>query len=180
MASAVSGVCVLFVWVGVVWMLLMTVCGCGVMAGHPLTLVPPEDMPAVRSYHVHVLFMPNNNESVAEALAMRAAFEHKFKPQGTCEGLFDQPALCMYDTDFQAAGPFTTAQWAAYVPLEDLGRVVPWCMQNREPDPQVRQSTLSLFIHPNTDGKHGIYDHGHWALWEGAVWPLDTSIFIKE
>lgn len=43
-------------------------------------------------------------------------------PTGTCEGLFDQPALCMYDTDFQAAGPFTTAQWAAYVPLEDLGR----------------------------------------------------------
>ena len=146
--------------------------------GHgPVWAASAPHLPEIDSYHIHVLFMETNNASVAEAMQMRAEFVEKFKPSGTCKGLFHQPALCMFETEYVPDAPFPTAYWAAYIPKEDFATTVPWAMQRRNPD---GKSTLSLFVHPNTDLANELNDHTIWPMWGGPVWPLDLSIFHKD
>jgi hypothetical protein len=80
----------------------------------------PELAP-VLSYHAHVHFLPNNNESVATAAVVHADFkQHFFGSEGGavashCTGDFHQPELCIWQSDpcMGPIGPFATGQWAA-------------------------------------------------------------------
>jgi DOPA 4,5-dioxygenase len=50
---------------------------------------------------------------------------------------------------------------------ELLGDVLPWLAFNRK--------GLVVFVHPDTGDD--LADHTDHAIWMGAIWPLDLSIF---
>ena len=87
------------------------------LGGAPQACDParPELAP-VLSYHAHVHFLPNNNDSVATAAAVQAAFKQRFFSSGVshCTWDFHQPELCMWQSDpcMGPIGPFATGQWA--------------------------------------------------------------------
>merc|ERR1712010_56126 len=119
------------------------------------------------SYHIHVLFISNDNASTSFALDLRKQFEQTFKPGAPCDGLFHQDRLCMFDTEMDPNGPFLTAQWAAFIPLEYYANTTNWIMQHRGP--------LDFVVHPNSGCS--LADHTDWAYWGGYRWKLDTSVF---
>jgi len=124
------------------------------------------------SYHIHVLFWQHNSDSVAAAFKLRSQFMDHFQisekepcdDTNTTHG--QSPNLCMIFTDFPSpAAPFLTCEWAAFVPLADFARTVPWMMRNR--------GDLDLLVHPNSGCE--IADHADWSVWGGKQWELDMS-----
>eukprot|EP01111_Echinosteliopsis_oligospora_P012036 TRINITY_DN4090_c0_g1_i1.p1 TRINITY_DN4090_c0_g1~~TRINITY_DN4090_c0_g1_i1.p1 ORF type:complete len:185 (+),score=38.23 TRINITY_DN4090_c0_g1_i1:58-612(+) len=125
--------------------------------------------PPIRSYHVHFMFQYHHNTSctgVDNALALRNKFIKEFNvDELLCEGDFDQGRLCMFPVAFEPYGPFVAPEWAAFIPLEDFQRVVPWVMQNR--------GNFDVFVHPNSGFERE--DHHDWSFWAGTPWFLDLS-----
>ncbi|XP_065830415.1 uncharacterized protein [Oscarella lobularis] len=131
----------------------------------------PGALPPFNSYHIHVMFVNGNNESIKAAMEFHDEFVEKFNLTGTkpCTGNLHQGRLCMFEVEVQPSSdsPFISGQWAAFVPLEDFQRCVPWTMQNRK--------GLDIFVHPNS-GK-GLDDHTLWPLWGGMPWPINVAAF---
>lgn len=131
----------------------------------------PEAAP-ITSYHAHVQFLQNNNESVATAKAVHDAFVAKFFTKSGaafCTSDFNQTQLCIWANDpcLGPIGPFSGAQWAAYVPVENFASVVGWFQQFRQ--------GMSVLVHPNTGCSE--LDHSTWPMWLGSPWHLDIEQF---
>jgi len=112
-------------------------------------------------------------DSVEAAFKLRSLFMDHFQLTGTepCDDSNtthgQSPPLCMVDLDFPMPGrPFLTCEWAAFVPLADFGRTVPWIMRNR--------GDLDIMVHPNSGCE--IADHADWPVWGGTKWSLDLSV----
>ena len=97
------------------------------------------DDPAFLSYHIHVLFWPNNNQSVDAARTLYDAFIANFNASmlpcvqgpGNWRSL-TAGGLCTYGMDMTAGGPFLTAQFAFFVPPDRFADTVPWIMQRHQ------------------------------------------------
>ena len=57
--------------------------------------------PHIHSYHIHVLFFGNNENSTKNAMNLRDAFIKEFNPNGTCPDLYHQDYLCMFTPNFK-------------------------------------------------------------------------------
>lgn len=129
--------------------------------------------PPFLSYHIHVLFWPRSaatptlNASSVVALDLQKRFIAEFSPGAPCTGLFHQGRLCMFDVDYVGKGPFVTAQWSAFIPIEDFARTVSWVMQ--------RRGELDVLVHPNSGC--GLEDHTRWPLWGGKPWEINRDLF---
>jgi DOPA 4,5-dioxygenase len=128
-------------------------------------------LPPFRSYHIHVMFIFGNEESVNTAMALRARFVEHFNLTNTanCTGLFDQGRLCMFEvhTEPEVHTPFVSGQWAVFLRTEDFPVCVPWVMQNR--------GSLDVLVHPNSG--MGYNDHFYWPVWGGTAWPINGAVF---
>jgi DOPA 4,5-dioxygenase len=81
-------------------------------------------LPPFLSYHIHVLFILGNNDSINTALALRSRFVEHFNLSQTanCTGLFHQGRLCMFEVGLtpDVEGPFVSGEWAVFLRLEDF------------------------------------------------------------
>lgn len=148
----------------------------------------PGSRPA-ESYHIHVMFYPpdapnvnpddpagNSPNNAQEAAALRTAFIEHFNI-AECEehvqgARADPTELCAFAVDpatggqpFPAAQPFTTPEFAFFVPLDRWVDAVPWMMLNR--------GVFDVLVHPNTCGwQCAPQDHLLSSLWMGRPWPV--------
>jgi aromatic ring-cleaving dioxygenase len=133
----------------------------------------PTPPPPIISYHVHITYSIFNPDIVQRALALRAKAKETFKDflHPDCSGRYDNGVLCFIDDhNFNTTlegGPFPSGEWSIFVPLGYYSLVVPWMIQNR--------GEFSLLVHPNSGYEYE--DHSIWAMWSGAAWPLDLTIF---
>ena len=128
------------------------------------------ELPPFQSYHIHVLFVSNQNDSIDMALSFRKQFMAHFDmtDDNPCNGTRDQGRLCMFPYDTNSGttdSPFVTSEWGMFLPLEHFEKFVPWTMQNR--------GNNIVFIHPNSGMQRS--DHTSWAVWQGDIWPLRPS-----
>ncbi len=76
----------------------------------------------IYSWHIHLIYWNSPGKDIEGALDIRDKFKEKFKnllgPQ--CKSLFHQDYSCMFQNEDYPAGPFKTAQWAAFVTLDNL------------------------------------------------------------
>ena len=131
-----------------------------------------EGAPTIYSYHIHVMFWQNNKPRTASALELREQFIKRFELEGKdCEIFPGDPApgheMCVFEVNLEPAGPFTTAQYAFYIPPGDLLETSAWMLQHR--------GVQDVFIHPNTGCETN--DHTKWYTFSGDKWPIDASIF---
>lgn len=132
------------------------------------------------SYHIHVLFWQQNNESYTNALELKKEFIEAFNVDESvdCNDLNsthgENPPLCIVDFDYpEPACPFLTSEWAAFVPnLGDdqilFAQTVPWMMVN-----YAKYDMIDIMVHPNSGCE--IYDHRDWPFWIGKEWEVDLS-----
>lgn len=87
------------------------------------------------SYHIHVLFWSNNNQSAQAAFKLRDQFMDDFNINDSipCNDINtthnESPSLCMVDFDYpDAACPFITPEWAVFVPASMFAQTVQWMM----------------------------------------------------
>eukprot|EP01100_Stratorugosa_tubuloviscum_P001406 TRINITY_DN1315_c0_g1_i1.p1 TRINITY_DN1315_c0_g1~~TRINITY_DN1315_c0_g1_i1.p1 ORF type:complete len:189 (-),score=63.80 TRINITY_DN1315_c0_g1_i1:255-770(-) len=128
------------------------------------------EIPPFFSYHIHVMFLQNNNNSVSKALDLRQKYDEAFKTGPPCTDLFHNDQSCLFEPDFEPAGPFVAAQWAVFLLPEDFDASVKWFMANR--------GDFDILIHPNSG--YELEDHSIWTLWGGQPWKIDLSIFLNE
>jgi hypothetical protein len=71
----------------------------------------------IYSYHIHMIYWQNNNQSIAGAYRIRDAFKEAFKSVlgPDCHDLFHEEYNCMLDPDEGPAGPFLEADWSVFV-----------------------------------------------------------------
>jgi aromatic ring-cleaving dioxygenase len=134
------------------------------------------DVP-LQSYHIHVLFDAANNSNVREALQLQVDFMHAFDLSGkpNCTVVAGDPApwikdICSFEIDWEPAGPFLSAQYSWFVPVEKLTKAVAWTVRHK--------GDLDVLVHPNSGCE--VEDHTSWAMWGGNKNPIDTSIFSCE
>jgi aromatic ring-cleaving dioxygenase len=132
--------------------------------------------PAFESYHIHVLFWQNNAESTAAALKLRSDFMIEFglNETSTCEMLPSDPAptekdICFFNTAYGPAGPFLTAQYSFFIPINYFQMATSWITP--------RRTILDIFVHPNSGC--GLQDHIHYGMWIGSKWEIDPSTFVS-
>ena len=127
------------------------------------------DNPPFLSYHIHVLYWQNSPQHVRGAMALQAdAVKYfGFDLVPNCTDLFHNPQPCMFSPDWEPAGPFTTAQYSFWIPVEAIWKYVPFFMQ--------RRGEYDVMVHPNSGCE--LEDHTLWPLWGGRSWELDGSIF---
>jgi aromatic ring-cleaving dioxygenase len=124
------------------------------------------------SYHIHVLFWQNNPTHTASAMALRDEFIEKFNlVHKNCTISAGDPApghaMCVFEVDWNPAGPFTTAQYSFFIPPKELQETSSWMLQHR--------GIHDVYIHPNTGCETD--DHTKWYTFSGDKWPIDASIF---
>eukprot|EP00656_Telonema_subtile_P045579 TRINITY_DN51835_c0_g1_i2.p1 TRINITY_DN51835_c0_g1~~TRINITY_DN51835_c0_g1_i2.p1 ORF type:complete len:169 (-),score=28.60 TRINITY_DN51835_c0_g1_i2:234-740(-) len=133
------------------------------------------DVP-LQSWHIHVLFPPSNRQATTKALALQNDFIDAFDLRHTpnCTMTAGDPAphaqMCSFEIDWQAAGPFLTAQYSFFIPTHNLTTALAWMVRHR--------GSLDVMVHPNSGCE--VEDHAHWSTWAGTPWELDTSIFTCE
>ena len=90
-----------------------------------------QDEPApIQSYHIHVLYMQNNPNQVKNVFALRDSFRKEFASEmgPDCHSLSHNPYNCFLDPDYEASGPFPTAEWAVFVLPGSLEKMTMWMM----------------------------------------------------
>ena len=133
------------------------------------------DVP-LRSYHIHVLFAPSDEEKTAAALALQSRFIDAFGLLGmpNCTMSAGDPAphagMCAFEVDWLPAGPFPTAQFSFFIPTANLTVALAWTTRHR--------GELDVLVHPNSGCE--VEDHTSWAMWGGSKWELNTNIFSCE
>jgi len=128
---------------------------------------PKNVEPYFYSYHIHILFLQHNNDSVAKALELRQEYISAFQPKPHCKDLFHNDYMCMFEVEYDPAGPFVIGQWAVYLLPEHFDKSVKWIMQ--------RRGNFDTLVHPNSG--YELEDHTDWALWGGRMWPIDPTAF---
>lgn len=132
------------------------------------------DIPPFQSYHIHILFWTNNKQSVQMAEDLLLKFMDQFSltaEDNMCKynpGNLEETALCVFETDYAAAGPFLTAQTAVFVPISMYEEAMAWMIKHK--------GVLDMFAHPNSGC--GLMDHVTHGLWAGNKWEVDGSIFL--
>jgi len=106
---------------------------------------------AIADYHAHVYY---DKESKAKAEELLAQTEQEF-PTARYGRWHDKPV-----------GPHP--DWSIQIAFEPelFNQLIPWLALNR--------GNLVIFVHPNTDDM--VADHRDYAIWMGAVRPLDYSV----
>ena len=130
--------------------------------------------PTFESFHIHLLFYGTNENETIHSIALKEAFAKEFNVTEDCpispgDIGYKQKSICSFDTSFESAGPFLTAQWSFFIPKNLFDDPVKWIMQNR--------GEFDTLIHPNSGCT--TEDHTSWALWGGNKWHLDTNIFAE-
>eukprot|EP00729_Bicosta_minor_P016503 gene16503-13022_t len=102
------------------------------------------------SYHIHALFWQMNPNSTKAALTFQHDFLDTWGPMENCTFAAGDPqpnrtALCMYEVDWEPAGPFLTAQLSFFIPRAFYERTVAWSVHHR--------GDLDLMVHPNSGSK---------------------------
>ena len=126
-----------------------------------------------QSYHIHVLYWQNNQNSTDLALKLRKDFISKFELDETAdactfslgEPMPEQKKICIFDVDTEPAGPFVTAQYSFFIPTDFFQVTTAWSVAHR--------TVLDIFIHPNSGCS--LQDHLHFGMWSGTKWELDPS-----
>jgi len=131
-----------------------------------------DGFPVMQSFHVHVLYLQNNEKSVNSSMAFYKSSLDHFNIGIHCPGLTHNDYMCYFHPDTVPAGPFTTAQWAIYFLPNQYGEVVTWFMQHRF---DYDTDGFTILVHPNSGDEYD--DHSIWTLWGGEKWPMDLSIF---
>jgi DOPA 4,5-dioxygenase len=129
------------------------------MNGTNQTALPPDvammqirDADVIRGYHAHVYFDASTRgaaETLREAIGAR----------------FDVELGRMFD---HARGPHSQPMYQVTFGADELAKLVPWLMLNR--------NGLSIVVHPLTDDE--VADHLKNPLWLGTPVPFDAE-FIR-
>ena len=112
------------------------------------------DASVIKGYHAHLYYTPDTRPVAAR---LRAAIGERF-PQARIGNWHDEPV-----------GPHPTAMYQVAFAVEELPRLVPWLMLNRE--------GLDILVHPLTDDS--VADHTRFALWLGAPLQLRVEVLRK-
>lgn len=107
---------------------------------------------AIQGYHSHVYF---DAQSYQQALELCTRAAQTF------------PAVRMGRMHERPVGPHPDWSCQLSYPAELLNEVLPWLAMNR--------NGLVIFTHPISGDD--LRDHRDYAIWMGAVRPLDLSIF---
>mmetsp|Transcript_17592 Transcript_17592/g.29644 ORF Transcript_17592/g.29644 Transcript_17592/m.29644 type:complete len:174 (+) Transcript_17592:30-551(+) len=128
-----------------------------------------------QSYHVHVLFWQNNQNSTLSAMKLQQDFMDAFglkRNENHCQfqpGDTEPDAdMCYFETDWEPAGPFVTAQYAFFVPVAQYEESVSYMLK--------RRGKLDVLVHPNSGC--GYEDHLIYSSWGGNVWEIDPTVFL--
>ena len=121
----------------------------------------------IYSYHVHIMFFFQSEAHTKGALAIRDHFMKDFEGKFFfCDGEFHQKGLCVQpDIENYKVGPFIEGQWSIFVPVDEIGPIQTWFIQNR--------NGYDMLIHPNSGCE--IEDHDDWALWGGKPWHINLD-----
>jgi aromatic ring-cleaving dioxygenase len=115
------------------------------------------------SFHIHVMFHQQVPANVAATLELRTKFAQHFNVTRQCDdkrtdNTTNPPKdMCLLDWDVPPTPPFTTSEWAIFLPKEHFPLAAWWIMQNR--------GDFDIFIHPNTGCE--VEDHRDWGMWGG-------------
>lgn len=105
----------------------------------------------IRGWHAHIYFTPETRE---RALKLRDRIAREL---GLLVGsVHDKPV-----------GPHTEPMFQVIIPVEDIGRTVPWFSLNHD--------GLDVLLHPSTG--NGWADHTRHALWMGKILPINRKAF---
>ena len=120
-----------------------------------------------QSYHIHTMFLQNNANSTSAAIRLQESFMKEFGltyEQSSCEFLPNDPnnldpstTMCVFEVQYQPAGPFVTAQTTFFIPKADYEKAVSFTMKQR--------GLLDVMVHPNTGC--GVEDHIIHPVWGG-------------
>ena len=114
----------------------------------------PADPTRITGYHAHIYYRPETRP-IAERL--RAALGERF-PQARIGAWHDEPV-----------GPHSVAMYQVAFAIEELPRIVPWLMLNRD--------GLDVLVHPLTDDS--VADHTSFAAWLGTPLPVRTEVLRR-
>ena len=109
------------------------------------------DTAEIRGWHAHIYFEPATREA---ALRVR-------------ERIARELGLHVGSVHDRPVGPHTAPMFQVIIPVEDIGRAVPWFALNRD--------GLDVLLHPSTG--NGWADHTQHALWLGKVLPVKREAF---
>jgi aromatic ring-cleaving dioxygenase len=112
------------------------------------------DPAEINGYHAHIYYDPPTREKAARLReGMGAAF-----PAATLGSWHDEPV-----------GPHTVAMYQVAFATEDLTRLVPWLMLNRD--------GLDVLVHPLAGNAYD--DHTIYAMWLGDKLPLKLDVLKR-
>eukprot|EP00049_Salpingoeca_infusionum_P023410 m.11969 g.11969 ORF g.11969 m.11969 type:complete len:215 (+) comp5788_c0_seq2:58-702(+) len=132
--------------------------------------------PKLISFHIHVLFIKENQGMVDAALKVQQEFVEAFNvpigPQKNCsfeagDPQPEQKTICAYPTIWIPDGPFPTPQYSFFIPANFYEVTVKWIMQHRR--------GLDILVHANSGCE--LQDHLDWSLWGGKPWELNPTAF---
>ncbi|WP_095110229.1 DOPA 4,5-dioxygenase family protein [Pseudomonas sp. Irchel 3E20] len=108
-------------------------------------------MQRIKGYHAHIYYDANTLEQARQLCE-------------TATGLFDVHMGRLHE---RPVGPHP--DWSCQLAFgpEIIGVMLPWLALNR--------NGLVVFLHPNTGDD--LADHTDYAVWMGAMRPLDLSVF---
>lgn len=113
-----------------------------------------DDPARITGYHAHIYYGPQTRP-LAERL--RAGLGERF-PQARIGSWHDEPV-----------GPHTAAMYQIAFAVEELPRILPWLLLNRD--------GLDILVHPMTDDS--LADHTRFALWLGTPLPIRTEVLRR-
>lgn len=108
------------------------------------------DPSIIKGYHAHIYYP--DDDARERASRLRDAIDRTFTV--TLGRWRDEPV-----------GPHPVAMYQVAFEANQFADIVPWLMLNRD--------GLTILVHPMTDS--GVADHRDFALWLGAVLPLDIA-----
>lgn len=111
------------------------------------------NLPEVTGYHSHVYY---------DAHTLQQA-------QALCEAAVRKLGLAMGRMHQRPVGPHPDWSCQLSYPADRLNDVLPWLA--------VHRNGLTVFTHPLTG--NDLLDHRDYAIWMGAIRPLDLSIFKR-
>ncbi len=112
-----------------------------------------DPMTCITGYHAHIYYAPETRP-LAERL--RAAIGERFAAR--IGAWHDEPV-----------GPHPTAMYQVAFAAEELPRILPWLMLNRQ--------GLDILVHPTTDDS--VADHTRHAAWLGRPLPLRIEVLRR-
>jgi len=114
----------------------------------------PADIATIKDWHVHVYYTPGTRD---QAAALREWVEQKF-------------TVRMGRWHEEKVGPHPQAMYQILFENDQFARLVPFIALNRQ--------DLTVLVHPNTKRERD--DHTKYAMWFGAVLPLDLSVLREQ